>query len=84
MVDFSISLLYKQKGGPPLGTTSLGHTVGQKLKPFAYLTKINTKFQMENTKQILNSLPMEDRRSFLIHQNVPQFMCFHLRYIMVS
>ena len=27
MVDFSISLLYKQKGGPPLGTTSLGHTV---------------------------------------------------------
>ena len=28
MVDFSISLLYKQKGGPPLGTTSLGCTVG--------------------------------------------------------
>ena len=27
MVDFSISLLYKQKGGPPLGTTSLGRTV---------------------------------------------------------
>ena len=28
LVDFSIILLYKQKGGPPLGTTSLEYTVG--------------------------------------------------------